>query len=108
MTMTQLDYETSGKNDDQQNKENQDKTYMTSKSDNCAHSYSLPSIIILTLYFFISEMLGLMLYLKVYFYDQTGKLDLPWLYAQTISTFSCVWLDIQTAGLCNSYHNSMD
>jgi hypothetical protein len=44
MTVTLLNYE-GGKNDDQQNKENQDKSEMTpkSKSANYAHSYSLLS-----------------------------------------------------------------
>jgi hypothetical protein len=42
MTITLLNYE-GGKNDDQQNKENQDKSEMTSKSSKCAHSYSLLS-----------------------------------------------------------------
>jgi hypothetical protein len=65
MTSRILNYESGGKNDDQQNKENQDKTNMTSKSDNCAHSYSLLSTKIPILYFFISEMLGQMPYLKV-------------------------------------------
>jgi hypothetical protein len=52
MTMTLLNYETSGKNDDQQNKENQDKTNMTSKSKsaNSAHLYSLLSINLLSTY----------------------------------------------------------
>jgi hypothetical protein len=58
MTMTLLNYESCGKNDDQENKENQDKTNMMSKSNNCTHSYSLLSNNILTLYLFISEMLG--------------------------------------------------
>jgi hypothetical protein len=58
LTMTLLNYESAGKNDDQENKENQDKTDMPSKSDNCAHSHSLLSNKILLLYCFISEMLG--------------------------------------------------
>jgi hypothetical protein len=61
-TMTLLNYESSGKNDDQQNKENQDKSNMMSKSttnsNSNAHSYSLLSNRILIFYYFISEMLG--------------------------------------------------
>jgi hypothetical protein len=52
-----LNYE-GGKNDDQQNKESQGNSNMTTKSSYYAHSYSLLSINLLILYFFISEMLG--------------------------------------------------
>jgi hypothetical protein len=58
VTMTLLNAE-GGKNDDQQNKENQDKCKMTSKSANSAHLFSLLSTNILYYIFLFLNCLGI-------------------------------------------------
>jgi hypothetical protein len=73
--VTLLNYETDGKDDNQQYKDYQDKCEMTTKSSNKAHSNSLLSTILQYYIFLFRKCLGNCYIKKSNFYPQHRKLD---------------------------------